>query len=259
MQLIRRGRFRSAIGDGMPTHPPMNFSPSSFMLAGALIVMAVLCSSPSPAQAATTSTPGPRPAQPVACRGVCWKPQLGDTFSWQLQGTINVSRNGAAVRDVDLFDTPTRVIRAIRARESPVCYITISPSLTERSTSRSSSHPTTTNRRHMTCSRSQASCSTPHASLTRTSRHASHGRIPAVGACAARLSSRWHQDIIGVRPTLYRPPQGVVSAVSSRGIVLLHDADWYGGSHHTRTRAAVERVVAPVHELGPRCTTLAAP
>ena len=51
-----------------------------------------------------------------------WTPQVGDTWQWQLQGTIN-TRYNVRVYDIDLFDAPATVIDTLHAQgRAVVCY-----------------------------------------------------------------------------------------------------------------------------------------
>jgi hypothetical protein len=71
--------------------------------------------------ATPTPTPTPAPAPTPAPSGR-WTPQLGDTWQWQLSGTINTSVD-AKVYDIDLFDTPAATISALKAAaRRVVCY-----------------------------------------------------------------------------------------------------------------------------------------
>ncbi|WCN10939.1 endo alpha-1,4 polygalactosaminidase [Marinomonas mediterranea] len=51
-----------------------------------------------------------------------YQPVIGDTWQWQLQGTLNTDYN-ATVYDIDLFDTSWKTIRALHAkRHKVICY-----------------------------------------------------------------------------------------------------------------------------------------
>ena len=71
--------------------------------------------------ATTTTAPTPAPA-PTPTPSGRWAPQLGDTWQWQLSGTIDTSVD-AKVYDIDLFDTPAATISALKAAgRRVVCY-----------------------------------------------------------------------------------------------------------------------------------------
>jgi hypothetical protein len=64
---------------------------------------------------ATAGSCTPRPSR--------WVPKVGETWQYQLQGSINTSVK-AAVFDVDGFDTPSSVVATLhRHRAHVVCYI----------------------------------------------------------------------------------------------------------------------------------------
>lgn len=51
-----------------------------------------------------------------------WRPQIGDTWQWQLRGTLN-STYAVNVYDIDLFDTPPAVLNALKTQgRRVVCY-----------------------------------------------------------------------------------------------------------------------------------------
>lgn len=69
--------------------------------------------------AATGSTSTTTQVPPVVSY---WKPGLGDTWQWQLRGTVNTSY-AVTVYDIDLFDTPVSTIQALQAAgKKVVCY-----------------------------------------------------------------------------------------------------------------------------------------
>lgn len=54
--------------------------------------------------------------------GTWWKPAIGDTWQWQLSGTINTGYD-VAIYDVDLFDTPAATVARLRADgRRIICY-----------------------------------------------------------------------------------------------------------------------------------------
>jgi hypothetical protein len=60
---------------------------------------------------------------PVPCRNSCWKPSIGTSFAWQLQGTIRTGTT-ADVFDVDAVDTPRRTLDELHRRgRRVVCYV----------------------------------------------------------------------------------------------------------------------------------------
>lgn len=62
--------------------------------------------------------------QPLAAAAALatWQPRATDTWQWQLTGTINTSYD-VDVYDIDLFETPRSVIRALKAQgRRVVCY-----------------------------------------------------------------------------------------------------------------------------------------
>jgi len=66
----------------------------------------------------TSLTPSPGSTQPASY----WKPALGDTWQWQLSGTVNMSYP-VTVYDIDLFNTPAATIQALQAAgKKVVCY-----------------------------------------------------------------------------------------------------------------------------------------
>src|SRR4051794_39669821 len=61
-------------------------------------------------------------AAPASARSV-WHPRPGTTWQWQLTGKVDLSVR-ARMYDVDLFDTPGSVVRALHARHrKAVCYL----------------------------------------------------------------------------------------------------------------------------------------
>ncbi|MDE2047862.1 MAG: endo alpha-1,4 polygalactosaminidase [Betaproteobacteria bacterium] len=69
-------------------------------------------SAPAPAASSPTSPP-------VAGK---WQPAVGDTWQWQLKGTVDTTYN-VRVYDIDLFDTPQATITALKAAgRVVVCY-----------------------------------------------------------------------------------------------------------------------------------------
>jgi hypothetical protein len=67
-----------------------------------------------PAAASPTATPSGGPAR--------WTPSAGDSWHWQLKGTLDTSVD-ATVYDIDLFDAPQATIDALKAQgRRVVCY-----------------------------------------------------------------------------------------------------------------------------------------
>lgn len=73
------------------------------------------------ASAPPTSAPGPAPTPaPAPAR---WQPLIGETWQWQLSGTLNTGYAVTAY-DIDLFDTPATTIAQLRATgKRVVCYL----------------------------------------------------------------------------------------------------------------------------------------
>jgi hypothetical protein len=83
----------------------------------ASLAAAAPAAAPAPAAAAVRALPKPAP-----CPG-CWVPAPVTSWQWQLQGKIDRSVD-AEMFDVDLFDTPARVVRALhREGRHVVCYL----------------------------------------------------------------------------------------------------------------------------------------
>jgi hypothetical protein len=58
-------------------------------------------------------------------RAAIWRPSASTTWQWQLTSPVDTSVP-AQMYDVDLFDTPRRVVSALRARGSrAVCYVSV--------------------------------------------------------------------------------------------------------------------------------------
>jgi hypothetical protein len=58
----------------------------------------------------------------IAKTGPKWKPALGDSWQWQLQGKINTSYD-VVIYDIDLFEAPQSVIDALHAKgRHVICY-----------------------------------------------------------------------------------------------------------------------------------------
>jgi hypothetical protein len=76
---------------------------------------------------AAAALPGCRSAEPDAAPASAadaqvWRPAPSTTWQWQLDSRVDTSVP-AQMYDVDLFDTPRRVVRALRARgRRTVCY-----------------------------------------------------------------------------------------------------------------------------------------
>ena len=59
---------------------------------------------------------------PASAPAAYWKPALGDTWQWQLKGTVNTAY-AVAVYDIDLFDTAPATVQALKASgKKVVCY-----------------------------------------------------------------------------------------------------------------------------------------
>ena len=73
--------------------------------------------------ASPTPTPSPSPSPTAtATTATRWSPRVGDTWQWQLAGTVNTSY-AVAVYDIDLFDTPAATVAALHAAgRRVVCY-----------------------------------------------------------------------------------------------------------------------------------------
>src|SRR3954454_23250567 len=70
---------------------------------------------------AWSAAAGARPATPD--RDAIWRPAPGTTWQWQLTQPVDPSVD-AAMYDVDLFETPAAVVRALHARgRRVVCYM----------------------------------------------------------------------------------------------------------------------------------------
>lgn len=77
----------------------------------AAAVVALLIAAPA-AQAAPTGTQGAR-----------WQPSAGETFQWQLQGTVDTSVE-ADVYDIDMFDSPASLVTELHEMgRHVVCYV----------------------------------------------------------------------------------------------------------------------------------------
>lgn len=72
---------------------------------------------------APTPTPLPSPTpSPTASPAARWTPRAGDSWQWQLTGTINTGHD-AAIYDIDLFDAPVATIATLHAAgRRVVCY-----------------------------------------------------------------------------------------------------------------------------------------
>jgi hypothetical protein len=104
------------------------YSPSAIPLA--LTLLLASCGgggeeeiAPTPTPTASP-TPAPSPsATPTATTTTRWSPRVGDTWQWQLSGTVNTSY-AVAVYDIDLFDTPAATMAALHAAgRRVVCYL----------------------------------------------------------------------------------------------------------------------------------------
>jgi hypothetical protein len=66
--------------------------------------------------------PAPTPPPPPPAPSGWWKPSVGDTWQWQLKGTVNTSYN-VKIYDVDLYDTPQATIDLLKSQgKRVVCY-----------------------------------------------------------------------------------------------------------------------------------------
>lgn len=66
--------------------------------------------------------PAPTPPPPPPAPTGWWKPSVGDTWQWQLKGTVNTSYN-VKIYDIDLFDTPQATIDLLKSQgKRVVCY-----------------------------------------------------------------------------------------------------------------------------------------
>ena len=96
------------------------FAPALFLLASLAGCGGGGSSTQAAGQGNATLTPAPNPGstQPASY----WKPALGDTWQWQLSGTVKTSYP-VTVFDIDLFNTPAATIQALQAEgKKVVCY-----------------------------------------------------------------------------------------------------------------------------------------
>lgn len=98
----------------------------SILFAPALLLLASIAGcgggggSSTEAASPGSATPSVTPASTLPTS--YWKPALGDTWQWQLAGTVKTSYP-VAVYDIDLFNTPAATIQALQAEgKKVVCY-----------------------------------------------------------------------------------------------------------------------------------------
>lgn len=78
--------------------------------------------SPSSSSSATASTSSSASSSGATSAGAWWRPAVGDTWQWQLQGTIDTAY-AVKVYDIDLFEAPQATIAALKsAGRHVVCY-----------------------------------------------------------------------------------------------------------------------------------------
>src|SRR5690242_3285433 len=86
------------------------------LLPSLLVVLAALVVACSPAD-------GGGEVRANAAHPALWRPSPSTTWQWQLTSPVDTSVP-AQMYDVDLFDTPRRVVSALRARgRRAVCYV----------------------------------------------------------------------------------------------------------------------------------------
>lgn len=89
-------------------------------VAGALALLIAACGGGNEDGAAAGAASAPVNPRPPAAGA--WVPAVGDTWQWQLHGSVNTSYV-VAVYDVDLFDTPQATIDSLKAAgRRVVCY-----------------------------------------------------------------------------------------------------------------------------------------
>lgn len=87
-----------------------------------LVVVASSGTTTTTPDAGTTSDAGTTTTTPPPTSTGIWKPAPGTSWQWQLSGTIDTSL-AVKMYDIDLFETPTTTISALKARGiKVVCY-----------------------------------------------------------------------------------------------------------------------------------------
>lgn len=97
----------------------------TLLAAAAALVGATPATPATPAaSAAPVARAGASTRAPVPCAGRhCWHPEVGDTFFWQLAGTVRAGRR-ATIYDIDSETTPRATVAALhRHKRKVVCYI----------------------------------------------------------------------------------------------------------------------------------------
>jgi hypothetical protein len=115
---IRINRGKPSMSDRTPAPPRARHA----VIAAAVSLTLSACggggAEPAPSSVPATA-PAPAPAPAPAAR---WTPTVGDTWQWQLTGTID-TRYNVTMYDIDLFDAPQSTIDALKAQgRRVVCY-----------------------------------------------------------------------------------------------------------------------------------------